>query len=69
MVITGQQFNDAMVEINESYAKQTAKINALVERVAALEEAAKPKQTAAQKKAAEKKAAEELAKLGDIADR
>lgn len=80
MVVTGAQFNAALEEINESYAKHTAKINGCVTRIAELEEKlaaleAKAMTPAEKKKAKEaeeaaKAAAEaELEKLDDIANR
>lgn len=80
MVVTGAQFNTALEEINESYAKHTDKINRCFTRITELEEkiaALEAKtMTAAEKKAAKeaeaaaKEAAEaELAKLDDIANR
>lgn len=68
MVVSGKQFNAAMEEINEAYAKQNARIAGLVDRVIELEKIVAD--TPAGKKAAKaKEVPVDEAALADIADR
>lgn len=43
MVVSKTEFNDALIQINQSYAKMFERVEKLEARVAELEEKAKPK--------------------------